>query len=97
MKRHKHRLVRVHWTDIDQQGGWSTHQRTKPEVLFSYGLFVDQDDHYLYLADTHLDGDQWGGLSKFPNGCIKKIEKIQDVLCRPAKSRPKKSKPPVST
>jgi hypothetical protein len=93
----KHRLVRVYWTDIEQEGGWSTHKRIKPEVLLSYGLFVDQDDHYLYLADTHLEGDQWGGLSKFPNGCVKKVEKIMEVLCRPHHSKKKKLKPQEST
>lgn len=88
----KHRLVRVYWTDIEQEGGWSTHRRNKPEVLLSYGLLVDQDDESLYLADTHLEGDQWGGLSKFPNGCIKKVEKIMEVLCRPRSSRKTKLK-----
>ena len=82
-----HRLVRVAWTDADQKAGWGEHRREKPEILYTYGLFVDKDKEYLYIADTHVEGDEWGGINKFPRGSVHEMTTVAKVHCRPKGKR----------
>jgi hypothetical protein len=81
-----HPLIRVSWVDVDQTAGWSEHKRdqARNNLIYSYGLLVDKDEDYLYIADTHMSGDVWGGLSRFPLGCVHKVETmIKGVPCKP--------------
>lgn len=78
--------MRVVWVDIDQSAGWSEHkpEAAKKNLLYTYGLLVDKDDDYVYTADTHLYGSVYGGLGRFPTGCVHKVETImRGVPCKP--------------
>lgn len=80
----KKELIEILWLDAeDLEPGWTYFTPTDinhTHLTATYGLFVGEDDHFIYHASTFNPfTDEWAGQGKIPKGMVHSIQTIQVV------------------
>lgn len=70
--------IRVDWLDTAVLGGaWPDLESAKPVKIESVGQLAKVRRRYIVLAtNRNREGEQWGGLTVIPRGCIARIRKL---------------------
>lgn len=64
-------VICLRWMDITQGGGWETvDELTEPEKVTSCGIFVKENEDFLWLATDQADDGTYNGVSVWPKGVI---------------------------
>ena len=79
----KKKIVAVHWKDPTIEAGWVEDDHDRQLVTFvSYGVLISKDKGQVVLAGTVSPEDKvkrYADRTKFPKGCVVKIEIIGEV------------------
>ena len=70
----------IEWVDITGDGGWVTEEEIgEPTKVTSCGIFVKEDDDFLYLAMDKTDEEEphYNSTGVFPKGVILKSITIE--------------------
>jgi len=82
----KKKVVAIHWRDPTIDSGWvedDTHDKDLP-INISYGVLISKGTNIVIAGtvNVEVEKDRYADRTKFPKGCVDKIEIIGEVTLK---------------